>query len=211
MKKSQQGFAGSEILFFLVIVIAIGAVGWLIYRGQSNHHQVTVLPPAAPTTVEAAASNYLIAKVGTDNFKKLYVFDKAKSSYANPKDSTYDFIAYHFAPLKAVTNYDDVIMVQVNRNKLTEVFADAVPDCIKDASLCNFKVTGQQALQIAKSNALNAGDTVITWHNKNDSYAKKKALPFVIVASSCKQNISLFIDYRNGSILGRASGCGNID
>ena len=213
MSKSQKGFSVVEILLVIVAVGVIALVSWVVYshRHSSNQKISSVqTSPATHSEVKMAADGFLISKVGNDNFKKYYSFDKSRTSYADPKDSKYDFIAYHFSPVKAITDYDDVIMVQVNRNSLQEIFADAVPDCVKDKSFCDFNIDRQKALEIARQNSLTANDLGIRWGpSANDKRAK--SLGFVVVASSCSQNKSIFIDYRDGSILWTETGCGAID
>lgn len=210
MKKGQQGFEHIAILIVVAAAVLIGAVGWLVYNRQHNSKQATLNQQETPTSVESAADTFLISKVGNDNFKKYYIFDKSRTSYANPKDSKYDFIAYHFSPVKAVTDYDDVIMVQINRNDLREIYADTVPDCVKNASFCNFNIDKQKAEQIARQNSLTANDLGISW-GPSVNNKQAKGLGFVVVASSCSQNKSLFIDYRDGSVLWTEAGCGATD
>jgi hypothetical protein len=106
---------------------------------------------------------------------------------------------------------EDVVMIQVNKYKPTEIYADVAPDCKKDKSLCNFNVDKQKALQIAKNNEITADDVTVSATNMKDDYAKKKGLAFVIVVQSCKQNRSVVIDYRNGAILGSETNCEKIE
>lgn len=212
MKKNQHGFSLLIIALATVLVSFILVASWLVYTKNNKNNlsnKQTSSNQLVPTSVETAADAYIISKVGNDNFKKFYVFDKARSSYADPKDSKYDFMAYHFSPVKAITDYNDVIMVQVNRDNLREAFADTVPNCIKDRSLCEFNIDANEALAIAKKNTLTASDLNVSWNNSNDEHAK--GLSFVIVVSSCSQNKSLFIDYRDGKVLGTEAGCGGLD
>jgi prepilin-type N-terminal cleavage/methylation domain-containing protein len=217
MNKQQQGFSVIELLLVVVVVGLITAVGWAVYNNRHNSKQnapLTQTYPLAQTSsashsqVNIATDKFLISKVGTDNFKKYYMFDQSKTNYANPKESKYDFIAYHFRPVKAFG--DDVIMVQVNRNDLKEVYADSVPDCIENSSFCNFNVNKQEAVQIAKQHSLTANDLSISW-GPAANIKRAKGLGFVIKASTCSQNKSLIIDYRNGSVLWAETGCGAID
>lgn len=211
IKKDQQGFGMIAPVSVVVIAGLIGSTGWLLYSRQHHASQSVLTQQVTPTTVKSAADAYLVNKVGKDGFNKYYAFDKDRSSYANPKDSKFDFMAYHFSPLKAITDYDDVIMVQVNRDNLGQVFADSVPDCVNDKSNCNFKVDRNEALVIAKHKSLTASDLVVGWHTKNDEHAKAKGLSFVVVVSSCTQSKSVFIDYRNGDVIGTNSNCGGTD
>lgn len=198
MNKNQQGFSLVEILVLVIVVALIGVSGWLVYSSQHPSKQILPTQQKIPNSVESAADDFLISKVGKDKFKQYYTFDKSRSSYANPKDSRYDFLAYHFSPWKAVTDFDDIIMVQVNRNNLKEVSSDAVPDCIKDTSYCDFGVDKKKALTIAKQNSI-TDNVVLDWR------LGVKGLPFVIVASNSSQNRAIYIDYRNGAVLGNAS------
>lgn len=168
--------------------------------------------PTPETTVntESVANDYLISKVGYDNFKKLYTFDKARGGYGG-SNSKYDFIAYHFAPFKTFANPQDIVMVQVNKHKPTEIYADVVPDCKKDRSLCDFNIDKQKALQIAQDNGITADDVTVTTANMKDDYAKKNGLAFVIIVQSCKQNKSVVIDYRTGAILGSETNCERVE
>lgn len=212
MKKNQQGFSFLVILLALISLVLILAVSWFVYtknnKNNSSSEQTSSSQPT-PNSVETAADAYIISKVGNENFKKFYTFDKDKSSYADTKDSKYDFMAYHFSPVKAITDYNDVIMVQVNRDNLQEVFADTVPDCIKNKSFCEFSINREKSLEIANKNSLSTSDLNVSWQNSNSEYAK--GLAFVIVVSSCSQNKSLFIDYRDGKVLGTEAGCGALD
>ncbi len=219
MKKNQYGFSAIEGIIVLFVIIVIGAVGWFVFERQHKPTEPqpattktsTQTGPASHEQVKTTADDYLIAQVGKDRFEKYYLFDQNRTSYANPKDSKYDFIAYHFSPWKAVTDYYDVIMVQVNRDNVNEVFANSVPNCVKDESLCNFSVGKDKATSIAKDKGLSTSDLALNWNTKHSQYAQKNGLPFVIVASSCSSNKSIFIDYRNGKVIGTENNCGALD
>jgi hypothetical protein len=219
MKKNQYGFSTIEGLIILLVAVVIGATGWLVFQRQHKSAETqpvttktsTQSGPASHEQVKTTADDYLISQVGKDRFEKYYSFDQNRTSYASPKDSKYDFIAYHFSPWKAVTHYDDVIMVQVNRDNVNEVLADSVPNCVKDDSLCNFKVDNDKATSIAKDKGLSTSDLALRWSTKHNQYAQKNGLPFVIVASSCSSNKSIFVDYRNGKVLGTENNCGALD
>jgi hypothetical protein len=124
--------------------------------------------PKINVNTESVANNYLVSKVGYDNFKKLYAFDRARSGYGGSM-SDYDFIAYHFAPFKTFASPEDIVMIQVNKHQPTEIYADEAPNCIKDKSLCNFNIDRQKALQVAKNSGITADDITVTT-------AKKKLL-----------------------------------
>ena len=219
MNKNQYGFSAIEGIIVLFVVIAIGTVGWFVFQRQhkSTESQLamtktsTQTGPASREQVKTTADEYLITLVGKDRFEKYYFFDQSRTIYANPKDSKYDFIAYHFSPWKTVTDYDDIIMIQVNRDNVSEVFADSVPNCLKDDSLCIFKVDKDEATSIAKEKGLSTSDLALSWNTKHNQYAEKNGLPFVIVASSCSSNKSIFIDYRNGKVIGTNNNCGALD
>lgn len=196
--KRKEWLIGTGLLIAILIVLGV-AQPW---------------KPHKPTTeitanTETVANNYLISKVGYDNFKKLYTFDKARGGYGG-SNSNYDFIAYHFAPYKMFPGSEDVIMVQVNKHKPAEIYADVAPDCKKDKSLCDFNIDKQKALQIAQDNGITADDVTVSATNMKDDYAKKKGLGFVVIVQSCKQNKSVVIDYRNGAILGSETNCENV-
>ncbi len=92
-------------------------------------------------------------------------------------------------------------MVQVDRDNINEIFADSVPNCVKDDSLCDFKVDKDKATSVAKDKGLSTSDLTLSWNTKHNQYAQKNGLPFVIAASSCSSNKSIFIDYRNGKVM----------
>lgn len=186
-------------LLVVVLIVLVVAQPWKPHKSTS---EITA-------NTETAANNYLISKVGYDNFKKLYTFDKARGGYGD-SNSTYDFLAYHFAPFKTFVNPEDIVMVQVNKHEPTEVFADVAPDCKKDKSLCDFNIDKQKSLQIAQDNGITADDVTVSTANMKDEYAKKNGLAFVIIVQSCKQNKSVVIDYRNGAILGSETNCENV-
>lgn len=48
MKKSQKGFSVIEVLIFLVIVVALGAVGWKVYQSQQQNDSTFSLTTGTP-------------------------------------------------------------------------------------------------------------------------------------------------------------------
>jgi len=214
MKRDQQGFGLVEILVVLGAFAVLLGVGLYVYGHRTAPKKAAARidqqsTPATKEQVATAASNFIVAKVGEGNYEKYYTFDKSRSSYANPKDSKYDFIAYHFSPAKAITDYDDVIMVQVNRNNLHEIYADTVPDCVKNASLCSFIINGDKARTIAE-HYFDTDSVTVSW-SPSAKNKDLKGLGIVIRASSCLKNKTLLIDYRNGAILKTEAGCDKID
>ncbi len=208
MKKNEAGFSAIEGLLILVLVAIIGFVGWYIYHRQHNGKQVSQIvafpdqPPASKAAVAAAADKFLITRVGEINFQKFYKQEPTRTSYANPKDSKFDFIAYNFLPIKAFSEGDDVVTVQVNRNNLGEIYTDSGPDCRKDASQCNFTVTKNQALTIARSHGLSGDISLDLNYNP-----EKEQKTMVIIAESCVEKKAVYINYSNGQFLGTGQGC----
>lgn len=196
------------IIILLLVVITTLTIGGIAryYVGKTASQKA----PASREQVIKAADNYLISKVGQEKFKQYYTFEQNRSGFTDPETSKYDFVAYHFSPWKEVTDYDDIIMVQINRFDLLAAQADAVPNCIKKEDLCSFKVDKSTALGIAKNNGLGS-DTFLSWNNNGNKFAQKNSLPFVLVASSCQSSKSIFIDYRNGKVLGTENSCGATD
>ena len=216
MKKGRDGFGVLYIVAVVVISAGIGSVGWYVYQTQHRHSTKLASgfsygqadpnqPTASKEQVIAAADKFLVTKVGQQKSQELYKREPSRDSFANPDQSTFDFIAYHFSPIKEysghnIDNNEDIVMVQVNRNNLREIYADFVPDCIKDASQCSFVISKQRALDIAKQHGL-PGDAYVRIGNLAEH------TPLALVVTSCTDKKDIFIDYSNGKVLGTEPGC----
>lgn len=211
MQKDRAGFGILYMIAVVVVTVGIGGAGWYVYQTQHRHSTNPAggfsygqADPSQPTAskqqVIAAADKFLIVKVGQQKSQELYKREPNRDSFANPEQSTFDFIAYHFSPMKMYQadnagSDTDIVYVQVNRNNLREIYADFVPDCTKDANQCNFVVSNQKALDIAKQHGL-----------PDVAYVNIGSLPghttFALRITSCTNKKSIFIDYSNGKVLG---------
>lgn len=209
MGKNQSGLSFLILLFSVTIIAFLVVAGWALF-GRHEQKKPTISSNPHQSVI-TAADNYLISKVGSTDFHKYYTFDAGKSSFVSPSESPYDFIGYHFAPIKGMKE-NDIIRVQVNRNTSMVVDAPGVPDCTKNASFCNFNIDKSKALQIAGQNSVTATDRTVFWQTGLESENKKAGgLGYVVVVHSCSQNKSLFIDYRDGSIMWTEDNCGDED
>jgi hypothetical protein len=154
--------------------------------------------PANQDEEIAAANAFLISKVGDANFAKLYKAEPDRNIFTNLQDSTYDFVAYHFKPLRdynlSGSNSDpnaDVILVQVNSRNLKDITSDYAPDCIKDKNQCNFATNRTQAADIAQKGGLK--DTAQVYIVKGS--------PLRIAVTDCNLKKDVIIDYASGKIV----------
>lgn len=191
----------------LVILGVVGTIGWYTnhYHNNSAHntqaHKAVYHKPANP--VSAAADSFIIAKVGQDRFLKYFkaievkAADPAAGSIGGaPVDLPESgFRSYHFSLLKTVTPNDTVIVI-VNLKTPELTISNLVPDCQKDKSFCNFKITKKQALAIAKKHNFSPSDIKASWERPIQGTPA-----LAIKLSSCAESKVMFIDYRNGKVL----------
>lgn len=207
MNKNQKGFSALEILIALLVIGVIAGLGLLIYDRHRNEsskqstssNQVQTSLKGNATSLNQkttqAADAFIISRVGEERFHKYFKLDTSRSNDSDPHESNLDSRAYHFSLLKKAAD-DDLIVVQVNKNDASQTYANLVPDCVKDATLCDFNITKQQALSIARKNGFTASDLETSWDASHDSPK------LAIKVSSCSQNKSMWIDYQSGRVTG---------
>lgn len=207
MRRDQNGFVPVEIMLILV-VIAIGLIGLLVFRhgqvpqtqssssSQAVSERLEQPQPKQSKEVSAQAEALIIARVGQDEFKNHFKID-AKFV---PEDDEYGGQrAYHYDRLKSVTD-DDLIVVHVNLKDPSGTYENLVPNCVKDASLCNFKIGSKQAIAVAKQHSFNTSDLKTRWY---PAYKYVNTIPLMAIeVDSCSLNKAMYIDYRTGAVLG---------
>jgi hypothetical protein len=203
MKQKERSASTKRTLLILVAILVLELLAWAAYKHFDDNRRRTAPKWTTCANYKAAADTYIQSKVGKDNYKKLYTYD--------PHFGNCKMVAYHFSPFKELLSPRsdgldlNIITVEVDNN-LHKVSSYDVPNCIKDSSLCNFRVNKQQVLKIARNSFLTADDITITWANAADPHLKKKRLPLAIIVRSCKQRKEIYIDYRNGAVIASVSG-----
>lgn len=142
-----------------------------------------------PLDKQKIAEDYIISIIGKNNFDGNFIYEKKKSFYSTFSGYYTDYsVAYHYLPLRKFTS-DDIVLVQLRDN--TPQWAVGIPSCAQDQSKCQFNVTKDQALRIARENDFEAPDLNVTWNpNLNE-----------IEVQSCKINKVMDIDYRDGKVI----------
>jgi hypothetical protein len=170
--------------------------------GQADPSQ----PPATREQVIARADQFYIDKLGQANFKKYYQRLPERDAFSSLPESAFDFIGY-ISKIDKLNGYDTpkyenpsdaVEFVQVNRTNLKEVYGHA-PDCQDDAKQCDFKVTRQQAIDIAKKRGL-GGDLSVKTNSDNKGR-------YFLQVTSCQDKKDVHIDYSSGRIIRVVEGC----
>ena len=208
-----------KLLFFgsiLLVIVAASVTLWYFYpqlRNSSKHQPKTnstasssnkATSANSSTTSSsqdqevAAANTFLKSKVGDANFAKLYKAAPDHNVFTNLQDSTYDFVAYHFKPIR---DYNlsgrssdpnaDLILLQVNRNNLKDITTDYAPDCVKDTNQCNFATNRVQAADIAQKSGLKDTSQIYI----------VKGSPLRIAVTDCSLKKEVIIDYTSGKIV----------
>ena len=208
MKRNNYGFGVIYILAITVLLLTVTGTSFFVWQKthstQQNASRQTYPdgPAASKQEVAAAADAFLVARLGTSNFQKYLRQEPSRTSYANPKDSKFDFIAYHFLPEDMYSNNDDVVMVQVNRNNLSEIYTDYVPDCSDEPKQCDFSITKQEAIAIANKQGV-SGDVRVNLVNLPGSKDRKLA----ILIQDCTQKKAVYVDQSSGRVLKTDTGC----
>lgn len=165
---------------YLIPILILGSIFYFLVSGNYK------LPPSKMIKI---AEDYIISRVGIDYFRKNF---KIADSGHMKQELGYT-IVYRFIPLEQYTN-DGIVTIHISGDKAE---SNLVPNCVKDNSLCDFKITNAEALQIAKNNGFNSSDLRVGV----TPFIKSPILPFAIEITSCKLDKAMQIDYRNGKIL----------
>lgn len=136
----------------------------------------------------AVTDQYLKNKVGEENFYKM--FKLANEGHNTNNQTGNGYLRYYFLPLEL---FDDNARIVVHFTNWRVTFANMVPYCIDDPSWCEFNINREEAIQIAKRNGFRANDLKTTAGLKHG---------LVIEVNSCSRNKAMYIDYRNGDVLG---------
>lgn len=200
---------GSMRILVSIAVSGILVGGVILWHNSQNSNQPKPVKAhsgktaASKEEVATAANEFLIARLGEANFQSYVRAAPSSNSYSDPKDSISDFIAYHFLPVNFYSpNADNVVMIQMNRNNLDDIKTDFVPDCSKHADRCDFSVSRQEAVEIAKKHNV-SGDIAVRLQRIPDATDRQLA----IFADSCTQKKALYINYSTGIVLRTEKGC----
>lgn len=181
---------------FLVEVVILP--GKLSERGERLMKWVGVTGTRIPAVEKFAGDSYLIARLGRENFTRLVVYDSVESGVISSSETErvgYSLV-YHLLPLKEYQEDDAVILVVKDGEVIS---AHAVPNCVTDETLCEFGLTREVALEIARRAGV-GGEVLV----RVKAYAETGLAVEVI---NCGQKRKVLIDYRDGKVL--ASGYGN--
>lgn len=170
--------------------------------GEADPNQ----PPASREQVIARANKFYIDKIGEENFKKYYERLPQRDTFSTLPESAFDFIGY-LSKVDQINGYDTVnyekpsdavAYIQVNRTNLKEVYG-SVPDCKADTSQCDYRVTKQEAINIAKKRGL-GGELVVTTTSDNKGR-------YFLEVTSCQDKKAVHIDYSSGRVIRVVEGC----
>jgi hypothetical protein len=170
--------------------------------GEADPNQ----PLATREQVIARANKFYIDKLGEENFRKYYERLPQRDAFSSLPESAFDFIGY-VSKVDQANDYDTakyedpsdaVQFVQVNRTNLKEVYG-SVPDCVADAHQCDYKVTKQQAIDIARKDGL-SGELVVKTASDNKGR-------YFLEVTSCQDKKAVHIDYSTGKAIRNVEGC----
>lgn len=144
-----------------------------------------------PEDIQMLAEDYLKSKVGDVRYDDYFVL----AADGHIKQENGYTVKYHFRPLAEVAPSNDTVTVHIRGGAVQ--YANMVPNCVQDATLCDFNVTGEQALEAARSNGFDAQDLRLSW----SPFVPSSSLPLAIRITSCTANEAMYIDYRDGTVI----------
>ena len=204
-------FRLTYLIIALVVVGALGTAGLFYLKHRQTKPietaQFAPLPefphhnPATRAEEYQAADNYLISRVGADNFHKYFQRWPERASWASPSDSDFDFLSYHSSLFKKYSGNHDGQSVQVNRKNLQEMYG-SVPPCALDATQCNPALSEDDVKQVARQHGL-TGDLFVLLREVPHSKVHRYAFD----VESCNEKKALYIDYNDGHIVATDRGC----
>lgn len=192
-------------LFWIRRLLLIGILVYVVYLGEqvlgaeflggvvgSVKQMFEPNIEGIPTIEKHVADRYIIARIGRENFNQLVVFDPQLSKAVNGAREQGFQLVYHFEPLLEYQESDTFEIVV--RNEMVES-GYYLPNCVKDESLCQFEVSREEVVTIARENGLWSADLELGTTNLVEN-------GLAIEVKSCGMGRRMLIDYRDGRVIG---------
>lgn len=192
MRKSKNTKRRNIVLISLGILLFLILSGTLLLDNYDSLIRVKrEIIPEVPSSAKQLADEYIISKVGEQYFRENFVFDKQESIRIGGKNDSYS-VTYRFSPLN---QYNPTISVSVivRDGKTSEASSGTlkqIPNCLQDASLCQFNLTSAEFGELARKHTL-VGLEI------EPPYIRRYACPERFDGTGTE----FLIDYRTGQIV----------
>ncbi len=160
---------GKEMKFLSDLIIgSVIVLGFLLSSCSSSSYtkkDANIVPPGILTKTD----NFIIQKTGKDFFEKYITTDFEKTKYVAPY---YNMVYRLVIPDKSYVNELITFSVDTIGNIVRDINITGIPNCVEED--CNFNITEDQAVKIAKDSGLPIGikdwKTEFTWNSNLNQY-----------------------------------------
>ena len=177
-------------LLLVEVVVLPGKMAALITKTGNLLEGKGISP--IPAVDKHIADRHMIELLGSERFARWVVFspDESKAIDLTGTIGRYE-VAYQFYPLGEFSQ-GTLVIVRVAGQVVGRV--EKVPNCLKDPRLCEFGLTREGAIEIAKLNGLSS-------EQLSTSVRDSLERGFDVVVTDCKAEEAVVLDHVDGAVL----------